>query len=329
MKIIVTGGAGFIGSHLIERLLIKKKIKEIILIDNFLDGNQKNIKSFIKNPKVKIYKKNITKLEKNDKNFKNVYCVYHLAAIADIVPSIENPLEYCETNILGTIRILEAMRFNNVNRIIYSASSSCYGIPRNYPTDEKEIIDTKYPYAFTKHLGELSVMHWSKVYKIKYISLRLFNVYGVRARTTGSYGAVMGIFLKQRLSKKQLTIVGNGNQKRDFIHVKDICEVFIKCLDTKNYNQIYNIGSSKPEKVITLAKKLSKKFIFLPRRPGEPNITYANIRKAKIKLKWKPKITFNKGIINIIDNISYWKNAPLWNKKKISKATKNWFKYLK
>ena len=328
MKVIVTGGAGFIGSHLSESLIKEKRIKKIILIDNFKDGNKKNIKTFQYNKKIKIIKKDILKLKKNDPIFKNINCVIHLAAIADIVPSIDNPYEYCLNNFIGTIKILEGMRYNKINKIIYAASSSCYGIPKKYPTNESEKIDLKYPYAFSKYIAEEAIIHWSKVYKLNFISLRLFNVYGTRARTTGAYGAVMGVFLKQKLENKPLTVIGNGHQKRDFIHVKDICRVFIKCLFTNKNNQIFNIGSSKPQKVINLAKKINKKIIYIPERPGEPKITFANISKVKTQLKWKPKISFNDGINNLLKNINYWKNAPLWNKKSISEATKSWFKYL-
>ena len=148
MNILVTGGAGFIGSHLIERLLNEKKIKKVVLIDFFEDGSKKNIKHFVNNKKLKVVKKNINKINKKDKNFRNIDCVFHMAAIADIVPSIDNPMPYCNTNIMGTIKVLEAMRYNKVKKIIYTASSSCFGIPKKYPTNEREKIDTRYPMLF-------------------------------------------------------------------------------------------------------------------------------------------------------------------------------------
>lgn len=299
------------------------------MIDNFLDGNYKNISSFIKNKKIKIVKKNINNIRKNDKDFKEIDCVFHLAAIADIVPSIKDPLNYCNTNIMGTIKILEAMRYNKIKKIIFAASSSCYGMPEKYPTDEKQKIDPKYPYAFSKYTAEQAIIHWSQVYKINYISLRLFNVYGLRSRTTGAYGAVMGVFLKQKIVSKPLTVVGSGYQQRDFINVKDVCDAFVKAFKSKNYNNVYNIGSSKPKKIIELAKLLKNKIIFIPKRPGEPFKTFANINKAIKYLNWKPKILFENGIQELLKNIDYWKCAPLWDKHKIKKATKDWFKYLK
>ena len=329
MKVIVTGGAGFIGSHLAERLLKEKKITSIIILDHFKDGSFANIKSFFKNKKIKVVKKNICNIKKNELIFKNVHCVFHLAAIADIVPSIENPFEYCNNNFTGTLKILEAMRYHNIKKIIYAASSSCYGIPKKYPTDEKENISTIYPYAFSKYVAELAIIHWAQVYKINYISLRLFNVYGLRSRTTGAYGAVMGIFLKQKLSNKPLTLVGDGQQKRDFINVIDVTEAFVMAFKSKRLNQIYNIGASNPIKIIELIKILKSKFVKIEKRPGEPQVTFANILKAKKYLNWSPKINFTNGINDLLKNIKYWKKAPLWNKQSISRSTKAWFKHLK
>lgn len=330
MNILVTGGAGFIGSHLVERLLKEKKIKKVILIDFFEDGSKKNISHILKNKKLKIVKQNINKINYYDKNFKKIDCVFHLAAIADIVPSINNPKPYCETNIMGTINILEAMRFNKINKIIYTASSSCYGIPDKYPTDEKCKIDTRYPYAFSKYIGEQVISHWSKVYKMNYISLRLFNVFGTRSRTTGSYGAVMGVFLKQKLSNYKLTVVGDGQQKRDFVEVNDVVDALMKSLYLKSKkNYIFNIGSSKPIKILQLVKLIGSKYINIPKRPGEPDATHANIKKAKKILKWHPRITFKQGMKNLLKNINYWREAPLWTRQKIKQQTKDWFKFLK
>ena len=222
------------------------------------------------------------------------------------------------------------MRYNGIKKIIYTASSSCYGIPNKYPTDEDASIDTRYPYAFSKYIGEQAIVHWSKVYKINFISLRLFNVFGTRSRTTGSYGAVMGVFLKQKLSNKSLTVVGNGQQKRDFIDVSDVVNVLIKSMNLKTKkNYILNIGSSNPIKILDLVKIIGGKYINIPKRPGEPNITHANIKKAKRILRWSPRVSFNEGMSILIKNINYWKEAPLWTKNKIKIQTKDWFKFLK
>lgn len=178
MNCIVTGGCGFLGSHLAERL-IKLKHK-VTIIDNLSTGDLKNINNFRK-------KVNFIKADINDnkikKYFKNVDWVFHLAAKADIVPSIENPKLYYDTNVNGTFSVLQCSRTGTVKKFIYIASSTCYGIPKKYPTSEDSKIETKFPYALTKYLGEELVMHWGDVYKIPVISLRCFNNYGTKSKT--------------------------------------------------------------------------------------------------------------------------------------------------
>jgi UDP-glucose 4-epimerase len=230
---------------------------------------------------------------------------------------------------MGTVNILECMRKKKVNKIIYAASSSCYGIPKKVPIKEVDKISPKYPYAFSKYVGELTINHWSEVYGINFISLRLFNVYGTRSRTHGAYGAALGVFLKQKIENQPLTIVGSGNQKRDFVNVVDVVEAVKLSVFSNKKNLILNIGTGKPKKVNELAKLISNKKITVPKRPGEPFITSANIEMATKQIKWKPKIEFKNGVKNLLKEIDYWKNATLWNKKKIKDATKIWFKYLK
>lgn len=325
MKFIVTGGAGFIGSHLVEALS-KNKNNKIIVIDNLSTGrlsNLKNIKNF------KFINSDINSIKKINKYFKNVDCVFHLAALADIVPSIEKPQQYVESNVIGTTKLMELCRHNKVKKIIYSASSSCYGIPKKYPSKETESIDPRYPYALTKYLGEEIVMHWAKIYKINAISLRLFNVYGTRSRTSGTYGAMFGTFLAQKVNNKPYTIVGSGNQKRDFVHVDDVIKAIILALKSNYKNEIFNVGSGNPISVNTITKILKGPITKIPKRPGEPEITHADITKIKKYLKWKPMINIHEGINNLLDHIDYWKEAIVWNKSTIKKATKTWFKYLK
>ncbi len=324
MKIIVTGGAGFIGSHLVDRLI--ELNHKVIVLDNLSTGRFNNlVKS--KN-KIKFHKVDIAKKNKWQNLFKNVDCVFHLAGLADIVPSIEKPLDYYASNVTGTLNIMEAAKIHKVKKVIYSASSSCYGIPKTYPTKEESDILPEYPYALTKYLGERIVMHWGKLYKINTISLRLFNVYGLRSRTTGTYGAVFGVFLAQKLSNKPLTIVGDGNQKRDFTFVSDVVEAFIKTLSVKNKSLILNIGSNNTYKINYLVKLINHKYVYIPKRPGEPDKTWADIRKAKKYLKWEPKVSLDQGVKIILKNINLWKDAPVWTSKKIKNSTKNWFKYL-
>jgi UDP-glucose 4-epimerase len=328
MRLIVTGGAGFIGSHLCDLLIKKRNVDKIIVIDHLQDGTKKNLKNALKSKKIILFNYDIRN-KKILPLFKSVDVVIHLAALSDIVPSITDPENYLSTNIVGTMNVLESMRFYNVKKIVYAASSSCYGIPKKYPTKENELIDTRYPYAFSKNIGEQLIQHWSKVYNINYISLRLFNVYGTRSRTHGAYGAALGIFLRQKISGKAYTIVGDGNQKRDFVYVSDVCNAFFQSIISKKRNLILNIGYGKPHSVNYLTKLLGGPKIFIPKRPSEPDITHADIKRAIKFIKWRPKITLEEGIDIVVKNINYWKKAPLWTPKKISKATKNWFKYLK
>lgn len=326
MKTLITGGAGFIGSHLTERLL--KDRHKVIVLDNFSTGRKENLSHLKNNSKLRIIKADITNFKAIAPQFKNIDWVFHLAALADIVPSIVRPLDYHQSNVDGTINVLEASRLNNVKRFIYTASSSCYGIPDICPTPEIAEIRPQYPYALTKFLGEQYVLHWGKLYKLPIVSLRLLNVYGPRSRTSGTYGAVFGVFLAQKLHNQPFTIVGNGTQTRDFTFVTDVCDVFVKAAKSKIKNEIFNVGSGNPQSINKLVKLLGGEIVYIPKRPGEPNCTWANITKIKKAFDWKPEVSFEKGVKIMLDNIDYWRKAPLWTEKKIAKATKDWFKYL-
>lgn len=329
MNVLITGGAGFIGSHLVDYLVSRKKIKKIIILDNLKDGSLKNLKKSINSKKVFFYKKDIRQFTKIKNLFRGINVVFHLGALSDVVPSIEEPIEYLDTNIMGTVNILESMRKNNVKKIIYAASSSCYGLPIKFPTDEKEIIKPMYPYALSKNLAEQVIEHWSKTYKIDYVSLRLFNVYGTRSRTNSAYGAALGVFLKQKLSNYPFTIIGDGKQKRDFIHVNDVVKAFYLSINKFVKNVVINIGSGRPRSVLDMVNILQGKKIFIPKRPGEPDTTHAKINKAQLILAWKPSISLETGLKDVLKNIDYWKKAPLWTTAKIKSVTKNWFRYLK
>lgn len=324
---IVTGGAGFIGSHMCEFLLSRKF--KVVCFDNLKQGSSNNIKLLKKYKNFKFYKIDLLDKKKLNKiKLKNIYGIFHFAGIGDIVPAIERPTEYVENNALGTLNILEYARHNKILKFTYAASSSCYGLPKKIPISENSNIDIQHPYALSKYLGEQLVLHWNKVYKMKTDSVRIFNAYGLRSRTSGAYGAVLGVFLKQKIKNKPLTIVGDGNQTRDFINVKDLVLAFYKVQNSKKSGQIYNVGSGKEKSVNTLANLISNKIMHIPKRPAEPNRSLANIKKIK-KLGWKPRINFKDGINEILNNIDYWQDAPLWDKGKINKATKVWFKYFK
>ena len=214
---VVTGGAGFIGSHVVEILLDRGY--RVTVLDNFSTGRPQNLKSVADSKRLTLHEVDVSRFETIRPFFDGIDHVFHLAALADIVPSIEKPLAYYESNVSGTVAVLEASRLAGVKRLVYAASSSCYGIAKEYPTSEQAVICPQYPYALTKNLGEQCVMHWNKVYGLPALALRLFNVYGPRARTSGTYGAVFGVFLAQMLHNKPFTVVGDGTQTRDFVFV--------------------------------------------------------------------------------------------------------------
>ena len=322
---IVTGGLGFVGSHLAEKLVNLNH--KVTIIDNFSNGKLENIKEFKK--KVTLIKADISKKGVWQKKFKDNDYVFHFAGLADIVPSINNPSKYFDTNVKGTLNVLEASRKYNIKKFLYAASSSSYGIPKKYPTKENEILDPKYPYSLTKKLGEDLVLHWGNVFNLNVISLRFFNIYGERSRTNGNYGAMFGVFLAQKLKGKPFTIVGNGTQKRDFTYISDVISAIIKAIKLKKSNIVLNIGSGKCFSINYIVKLLNGDTVYIPKRPGEPEITWSNINKARKILKWKPIVSIENGIEILLKNIHLWKNAPLWNKRNIKTATKNWFKYLK
>ena len=242
VKSIVTGGAGFVGSNLVDRLV--KERHKVIVLDNFISGSRSNLSHHSKK-NVKIIKIDISNNRNLYKYFKGVNYVFHLAGLAEIIPSIKNPRKYFINNTLGTLNVLEASKKAKIKKFIYAASSSCYGSPKKIPTKETEKIDTKHPYAFTKLLGEEAVMKYANFFNMPNISCRFFNVYGPRLNTRGQYGAVFGNFLIQKQNKKPLTIVGTGNQTRDFIYVDDLTNAFIKLIKSKVRNKIYNLGSGK------------------------------------------------------------------------------------
>lgn len=325
MNILITGGAGFIGSHLAD-YLIKKKHR-VTVLDNLCTGKKENLQK-VKN-KIKFFKVDISKNRNLYKYFKNQDHVFHLAALADIVPSIINPKSYYETNVNGTFNVLEASRKAKVKKLIYAASSSCYGIPKSIPIAENTKMNPMYPYALTKMLGEELVMNWHKTYNLPSISLRLFNVYGPRSRSTGTYGAVFGVFLAQKLAQRPFTVVGNGKQTRDFTFVTDVVKAMYMASSSKVSGEIFNVGSEKEVSVNRIANLLGGQKIYIPKRPGEPDRLLADIKRIKKKLKWKPKVSLEEGVKILLKNINYWKKAPIWNPKSIKRATKDWFKFLK
>ena len=326
MKCLVTGGAGFIGSHLVDRLLIDGH--QVIVLDNFSTGRSENLSQHSSSPSLSIHQVDIADFEAIQPYFPGVEWVFHIAGLADIVPSIQRPLDYHHANVSGTASVLEASRLAGVRRFIYTASSSCYGIPDIIPTPETADIKTEYPYALTKYLGEQFVLHWGKVYELGVISLRLFNVFGPRSRTSGAYGAVFGVFLAQKLNNKPFTVVGDGTQTRDFVFVTDVANACVMAAESGIGNQVLNVGGGNTYSVNRLVELLDGDVVHIPKRPGEPDCTWADISRIRQLLGWEPKVSFEEGVKILLQNIDYWRKAPVWTLETIQEVTKDWFQYL-
>lgn len=323
---IVTGGAGFIGSHLVERLLADGH--KVTVLDNFTTGRPDNLAVFKTNAQLTVHDVDVSNYRQIESYFEGVDWVFHLAALADIVPSMQQPLTYHRANVDGTVAVLEAARQANVRRFVYAASSSCYGIPDVYPTPETAEIRPQYPYALSKYLGEESVLHWGQVYNLPVISLRLFNVYGPRSRTSGTYGAVFGVFLAQKLHDEPLTVVGDGTQTRDFTFVTDVVNAFVMAAKSDISNEVFNVGSNNSYSVNYLVELIGSDVVHIPKRPGEPDRTFADVTKIRQVLGWEAKVSFEEGVNILLENIEYWREAPVWNPESIAEATKDWFEYL-
>ncbi len=323
---VVTGGCGFIGSHLVDCLL--KKGHFVRVIDNCSTGRLSNLEHCKENKKLTIYVQDIRNKEGIQEIFEGVDYVFHLAALADIVPSIQKPEEYYTSNVLGTFNVLQCVKNRNIRKFVYAASSSCYGIPDQYPTNEEAEIRPQYPYALTKRLSEETVLHWGQVYKVPVISLRLFNVYGTRSRTSNTYGAVFGVLLAQKIAGKPLTVVGSGEQTRDFTYVTDVVNAFYIAAESDVINEVFNVGSGGTYSINRLCQLIGGNIVHIPERPGEPKCTFADVSKIRKVLSWKAKVSFEEGVKKVLENIDYWKEAPVWTVDSIEVVTKDWFQYL-
>jgi UDP-glucose 4-epimerase len=325
-RAIVTGGAGFIGSHMVD-LLIDHGFR-VAVIDNLMRGDLRKIEHHRNEPRLEVHQVDMATLPADSPIFKDVDYVFHFGGLGDIVPSIEQPLEYTHANITGTLAVLEASRHANVKKFVYAASSSCYGPDPEVPTPETAKIQPAYPYAFSKWAAEEAVFHWGKVYGLPVASIRMFNVYGPRVRTTGVYGAVFGVFLAQKLNGKPFTVVGDGTQTRDFVYVTDVCRAFLMAAESDVTGEVFNLGAGNPQSVNRLVELIGGEITYIPKRPGEPDCTWADIAKIQRMLGWAPETSFEDGVANMLRHIDDWKDAPVWNQASIEKATETWFKFL-
>jgi len=322
---VVTGGAGFIGSHMVD-LLVDRGFR-VHVIDSLVGGRVGNLAHHQRNPDVILDERDVRALASDDKLFAEARFVFHFAGIGDIVPSIERPTEYMSVNAQGTVHVLEAARHAGVKKIVYAASSSCYGLA-SVPTREDHPIAPQYPYALSKYFGEQAVFHWHKVYGLPMNSIRIFNAYGTRSRTSGAYGAVFGVFLRQKLAGKPFTVVGDGTQKRDFLYVTDVARAFLAAAETSMFGEVWNLGAGNPQTVNCLVQLMEGPVVHIPKRPGEPDCTWADITKITKDLRWSPAVAFEEGVKRILQEINYWRDAPLWDPESIADATKLWFDVL-
>jgi UDP-glucose 4-epimerase len=325
---IVTGGAGFIGSHVVDALLSEGR--RVLVIDDLAAGRRSNLAQHSADQRFRLVEASVSDRDRMKELFEGADRVFHLAALADIVPSVQNPQRYFDANVNGSYAVAEAARQHRVRKLVYAASSSCYGVPDIYPTPEGAAINPRYPYALTKYLGEQTLLHWGEVYDIPVTSLRLFNVYGPRARTSGTYGAVFGVFLAQKLAGKPLTIVGDGTQTRDFTYVTDVVRAFLAAAERGRNGAIYNVGSGATVSVNRLAELIgAERVAHIPKRPGEPDCTFADTTRITAELGWKAEVPIEAGVAAMMNNLEYWRDAPVWTPEGIADATQDWFKYIK
>lgn len=306
MKVCVFGGAGFIGSHLVERLV--KDNHEVLVVDDLSSGFFNYLPKGIKFLKLDI--SNWSELSKNFSHFKNIETVFLLAAKSRIQPSIYEPSRTHDVNVTGTMNILEMMRMMNIRRIVYSASSSAYGLKNPSPLKENMPVDCLNPYALTKYVAEQYCKTWGKIYGIENVCLKYFNVYGKRSPLQdSSYAPVIGLFFRQALQdKKALTIVGDGKQRRDFTHINDVVEANILAMQSDNPDingETFNIGTGSNYSIDDIADKVIEKLcdngiradkVYIPPRPGEAQETLADNSKARLLLKWAPRWSLDDGL---------------------------------
>ncbi|TLM80541.1 MAG: NAD-dependent epimerase/dehydratase family protein [Actinobacteria bacterium] len=324
-KAVVTGGAGFVGSHLTEMLLAAGN--EVVVIDDFSTGRPQNLEG-LASGRLRVVRADVSDAGAIAGLFDGAVAVFHLAALADIVPSIQRPMDYYRANVLGTACVVEEARNAGVGKLVYAASSSCYGIPDSTPTREDAEARPQYPYALTKYLGEQTVLHWGQVYGLPVVALRLFNVYGPRSRTSGTYGAVFGVFLAQKLAQQPFTVVGDGTQSRDFVFVRDVARAFVMAAESDVSGVAMNVGNSDPKSVNRLVELLGGEVVHVPKRPGEPDVTWADTTRIRETLGWVPEVSLEDGVAEMLRNIEYWREAPVWTPESIEVATADWFEHL-
>ena len=300
-KVIVTGGAGFIGSNLVDRLITEGH--EVICMDN--ESSLVN-EQFYWNSKAINVKVDIRKLDSIIEFFTGVDYVFHLAGQSRIQLSINNPLETLEINIMGTANVLEASRVKKIKKVIYSTTSSYYGLKNNVPNVETQPEDCLNPYSLSKVTGDKLCKIYSELYSLQTITLRYFCVYGNREPLRGEFAPVIGLFLRQFKEGKPLTIVGDGMQIRDFTHIEDVVKANVMVMNNNlvKSGEVYNVGSGASLSILEIAHLISQNIIFIPPRVGEARASMANTEKIKNHFGWNPQMDLKSYIVQKVSEIS-------------------------
>jgi nucleoside-diphosphate-sugar epimerase len=292
-KIIVTGGAGFIGSHIVDALVLGGY--EVHILDNMSAGKEENI-----NSKAIFHKVDIRDKEALIPLFKDVKYVFHEAAMPQVQYSMENPIETNDVNVNGLLNVLEASRLNNIKRVIFASSSAIYGNQETMPIIESMEANPLSPYGAQKYIGEVYMKLYSQIYGVETVCFRYFNVYGPRQSATGSYASVIPRFIEFKKKGESLPIVGNGENKRDYVHVTDVARANLLAMtsDKVGKGETINLGVGESFSINHIASLIGGEIIHIPPRI-EPKETIANISKAIELLNWEPNVKLEEGILEL------------------------------
>ncbi len=313
-RAIVTGAAGFVGSHLVEHLI--QEHWEVIALDRQYPRFNLRSAEYVRCDLEDHRSVGQLKLEAD------VVC--HLAGYGEMLGALRDPAAYLQANVIGTAAALELARAAGAKRFVYAASSSCYGARPPVPTAEDAPIDTGHPYALSKYLGEQAVFHWARVYGLEVNSLRLFTAYGPRMRKSDALGPVLNIFLAQRAHGEPLTIVGDGTQGRDFVHARDVAEVFYLAAAAGMHGQIWNVGSGETQTIDHIADLIGGPTVRIPERHGDPHTARADIFKLQRDLGWTPRVSFEDGLAELLADTAAWRDAPVWLPDVMQRETAQW-----
>ncbi|OGG04342.1 hypothetical protein A2Z33_04040 [Candidatus Gottesmanbacteria bacterium RBG_16_52_11] len=306
--VLVTGAGGFIGSHLVDRLYADGH--DVTGIGNFAGGSDEHLAGKTDRSRIRFIEADITDSRQlKAEYFHGTDWVFHLAARSGNAKSLAEPFAFHETNVSGTVNVLEAARKANVKKLIYAASSTCYGNAR-CPTPETAPVAPVSPYGLTKFLGEEYVMHWGQVFRLPVVSLRLYYVYGPKIRPGGSYGALVTMFLNQLLTEGHVTLSGDGSQKRDFTYVADAVDALVTAARSSIFGEIFNAGSGQVSDLKKLAGLLGGRIVHAKPLSGEIMSAYPDLHKIRRILKWKPKTDIITGIAMVLASRDMWEKNP-------------------